>query len=580
MKLYLRLLDYLKPYKGQIYWAFFSMLILSLANILLIPLIGKLSEAIGNRDFALLNLVVIGAVLIYFLRGLSMYGQGYLMAYAGHRLVTDLRKHLYRHLQDLSLDFFAKWRTGEVISRVINDINVVQNAAISSVTEIAPNLITLIGVLSYLFYLNWRLTLITLLVIPLLALVIKVFGREMREVSRESQKKQADIASLLQESLAGVRVVKSFAMEKNVIEKFNKEAEKSFWLTLKQSQITVTQTPLLAFLNALAIVAIIWYGGFEVVSGRLSPANLIAFFAGIALIADPASRLGGISSTIQNALASAERIFEVIDIVPSVAEKPDARELSKISGRVEFNKVTFAYEAGQAPVLSDIDLMIQPGEVVALVGRSGAGKSSLVNLIPRFYDPQKGAVLVDGNDLLDVKLESLRSQLGMVPQETILFSGTIRENIAYARAEADQDTIESAARTANAHDFIMSLPEGYNTLVGERGVRLSGGERQRVAIARAILADPRILIFDEATSSLDAESERLVQEAMDNLMAGRTTLIIAHRLSTVQHADRIVVLDKGRIVEAGKHAELIEKGGLYSKLYEMQFKDEESNIPS
>lgn len=580
MKLYLRLLDYLKPYKGQIYWAFFSMLILSLANILLIPLIGKLSEAIGNRDFALLNLVVIGAVLIYFLRGLSMYGQGYLMAYAGHRLVTDLRKHLYRHLQDLSLDFFAKWRTGEVISRVINDINVVQNAAISSVTEIAPNLITLIGVLSYLFYLNWRLTLITLLVIPLLALVIKVFGREMREVSRESQKKQADIASLLQESLAGVRVVKSFAMEKNVIEKFNKEAEKSFWLTLKQSQITVTQTPLLAFLNALAIVAIIWYGGFEVVSGRLSPANLIAFFAGIALIADPASRLGGISSTIQNALASAERIFEVIDIVPSVAEKPDARELSKISGRVEFNKVTFAYEAGQAPVLSDIDLMIQPGEVVALVGRSGAGKSSLVNLIPRFYDPQKGAVLVDGNDLLDVKLESLRSQLGMVPQETILFSGTIRENIAYARAEADQDTIESAARTANAHDFIMSLPEGYNTLVGERGVRLSGGERQRVAIARAILADPRILIFDEATSSLDAESERLVQEAMDNLMAGRTTLIIAHRLSTVQHADRIVVLDKGRIVEIGKHAELIEKGGLYSKLYEMQFKDEESNIPS
>jgi len=580
MKLYLRLLDYLKPYKGQIYWAFFSMLILSLANILLIPLIGKLSEAIGNRDFALLNLVVIGAVLIYFLRGLSMYGQGYLMAYAGHRLVTDLRKHLYRHLQDLSLDFFAKWRTGEVISRVINDINVVQNAAISSVTEIAPNLITLIGVLSYLFYLNWRLTLITLLVIPLLALVIKVFGREMREVSRESQKKQADIASLLQESLAGVRVVKSFAMEKNIIEKFNKEAEKSFWLTLKQSQITVTQTPLLAFLNALAIVAIIWYGGFEVVSGRLSPANLIAFFAGIALIADPASRLGGISSTIQNALASAERIFEVIDIVPSVAEKPDARELSKISGRVEFNKVTFAYEAGQAPVLSDIDLMIQPGEVVALVGRSGAGKSSLVNLIPRFYDPQKGAVLVDGNDLLDVKLESLRSQLGMVPQETILFSGTIRENIAYARAEADQDTIESAARTANAHDFIMSLPEGYNTLVGERGVRLSGGERQRVAIARAILADPRILIFDEATSSLDAESERLVQEAMDNLMAGRTTLIIAHRLSTVQHADRIVVLDKGRIVEIGKHAELIEKGGLYSKLYEMQFKDEESNIPS
>ncbi|MBI5699424.1 ABC transporter ATP-binding protein [Candidatus Saganbacteria bacterium] len=580
MKLYLRLLEYLKPYKIQIFWAALSMLILSVANILLIPLIGKLSEAIGNRDFGLLNLVVIGAVSIYFLRGLSMYGQGYLMAYAGHRLVTDLRKQLYRHLQDLSLDFFAKWRTGEVISRVMNDINVVQNATISAITEILPNLITLLGVLGYLFYLNWRLTLITLIVIPLLSFVIKIFGREMREVSRESQKKQADIASLLQESLAGVRVVKSFAMEKNVIEKFNQEAEKSFWLTLKQSQITVTQTPLLAFLNALAIVAIIWYGGFEVVSGRLSPSNLIAFFAGIALIADPASRLGNISTVIQNALASAERIFEVIDIKPSVAERPDARELNKISGKVEFKNLTFSYEKGEAPVLTDIDLEIKPGEIIALVGRSGAGKSSLVNLIPRFYDPQKGMVLVDGHDLKDVKLQSLRSQLGMVPQETILFSGTIGENIAYARSDATTAEIESAAKTANAHDFIMGLPEGYDTLVGERGVRLSGGERQRVAIARAILADPRILIFDEATSALDAESERLVQEAMDNLMAGRTTLIIAHRLSTVQHADRIVVLDKGKIMEVGKHSELIEKGGLYAKLYEMQFKDEENNIPA
>ncbi|MFA4905260.1 MAG: ABC transporter ATP-binding protein [Candidatus Margulisiibacteriota bacterium] len=580
MKLYLRLLEYLKPYKSQIFWAALCMLILSVANILLIPLIGKLSEAIGNRDFGLLNLVVIGAVSIYFLRGLSMYGQGYLMAYAGHRLVTDLRKQLYRHLQDLSLDFFAKWRTGEVISRVMNDINVVQNATISAITEILPNLITLIGVLGYLFYLNWRLTLITLIVIPLLSWVIKIFGREMREVSRESQKKQADIASLLQESLAGVRVVKSFAMEKNVIEKFNQEAERSFWLTLKQSQITVTQTPLLAFLNALAIVAIIWYGGFEVVSGRLSPSNLIAFFAGIALIADPASRLGNISTVIQNALASAERIFEVIDIKPSVAEGPDAKELNKISGKVEFKNLTFSYEKGEAPVLTDIDLKIDPGEIIALVGRSGAGKSSLVNLIPRFYDPQKGAVLVDGHNLKEVKLQSLRSQLGMVPQETILFSGTIGENIAYARSEASTSDIESAAKTANAHNFIMGLPEGYETLVGERGVRLSGGERQRVAIARAILADPRILIFDEATSALDAESERLVQEAMENLMAGRTTLIIAHRLSTVQHADRIVVLDKGKIVEVGKHGELLAKGGLYSKLYEMQFKDEETNIPA
>lgn len=573
MKLYLRLIAYLRPYRRQIAGAMLCMLIFSLCNILLVPLIGKLSSAIGDKNFTLLNLVILGGLLLSFLRGLSHYGQGYLMAFAGHRLVTDLRVQLYRHLQDLSLDFFSKWRTGEVISRAGSDIANVQNAIISSVTEMAPNLVTLVGVLGYLFYLNWRLTLIAALVVPLFSYVISRFGAEMREVSRRAQEKVADVTSIVQEKISGVKIVKSFAMEKSELEKFRQEAEHSFWLTLKQSQISVTQSPVLAFLNVLALLAVIWYGGVEVVAGRISPENLIAFFAGIALISEPISRLGNLSTVVQNALASSERIFEIIDIRPSVSDATDAYELGPISGRIELKNVSFAYEKGEE-VLKKVNFQADPGEIIALVGRSGAGKTSLVNLIPRFYDVTSGEILIDGNSVKKVKLDSLRRQMGIVTQEVVLFSGTIRENIAYAKTEATQEEIERAARLANAQDFIMGLPMGYDTYVGERGVRLSGGERQRIAIARALLRDPKILIFDEATSSLDTESERLVQEALDRLMTGRTVIVIAHRLSTVQHADKILVLNKGQIVEAGKHEELLAGGGIYQKLYQMQFKDE------
>ena len=577
MKLYYRLMSYLKSYKSQIAGAMLCMLIVSAANVLLIPLIGKLSEAIGAKSFAILNLVIFAAVALYFLRGLATYGQGYLTSFAGYRLVTDLRIEVYKHVQDLSLDFFAKWRTGEVISRITNDISVVQQAVISSVMEILPNLITLFGVMGYLIYLNWRLTLITLLIIPLFSWVISRFGVEMREVSREAQKKAADVASILQETVSGARVVKSFAMEKQEVKKFSEESEKSFWLTLKQAQINVTQAPLLAFLQVLAVVAVVWYGAFEVVSGRLAASALISFFAGIAMVADPISKLGTINTTIQNALAAAERIFEVIDIAPSIKEKENAVELKDIKGKIEFKDVYFKYEKQGGAILEDINLTVNPGEIIALVGRSGAGKTSLVNLIPRFYDPSSGEILIDGYNLKDLKLESLRKQMGIIPQETVLFSGTIRDNIAYSKTDATDEEVKGAAQLANANDFICSMHESYNSLVGERGVRLSGGERQRIAIARALLRDPKILIFDEATSSLDTESEQVVQEAMNRLMKGRTVFIIAHRLSTIQHADRIVVVDKGRIAEVGKHADLLAEGGIYKKLYEMQFRDEEAS---
>ncbi len=576
MKLYRRLLSYLKPYRRQIIGAILCMVIVSITNILLIPLIGKLSEAIGSRNFSLLNMVVLGAVALYFFRGVATYGQGYLTSFAGYRVVTDLRIQVYRHIQDMSLDFFSKWRTGEVISRVTNDISVVQSAVIASVMEIMPNLLTLIGVIGYLIYLNWRLTLITFLVIPLLSFIINRFGSEMREVSREAQKKAADVASILQETVSGARVVKSFAMEKHETKKFTEELEKSFGLTLKQAQINVTQGPLLAFLQVLAIVAVVWYGAYEVVSGRLSPAELISFFAGLAMIADPVSKLGTINTTIQNALASAERIFEVIDIQPSIKEKENALELGTIKGEIEFRDVSFRYDKDGKVVLKNISFSVRPGEVIALVGRSGAGKSTVVNLIPRFYDPEKGTIMIDGHDLKDLKLESLRKQMGIIPQETVLFSGTIRDNIAYSKLEASDQEVERVSQLANAHDFIMTLPDRYQTLVGERGVRVSGGERQRIAIARALLRDPRILIFDEATSSLDSESERLVQEAMQRLISGRTVFIIAHRLSTVQHADRILVIDQGEITEQGTHQELLLKNGIYKKLYEMQFQDEKN----
>ena len=502
----------------------------------------------------------------------ATYGQGYLMSYAAQRMLFDLRTQLFEHINKLSLDFFTKWRTGDLIARSTNDIDNIQNGVVSAVIQLLPNLITLLGAICYLFYLNWRLSLLTIIIIPFLSIVINYFGKEMHKVSLDAQRKTADISSILEEKVAAVKIVKSFAMEDQEIKKFREESEKSFWLTLKQVQINVTQTPLLAFIQLAGIALIIWFGGFEVVSGKLDPSSLIAFFAGIALIADPISKLGDNSSVIQRSLASAIRIFEIIDLEPTVKEKPNAKELA-VKGALEFKDVSFRYEGGRELILDSVSLQAHPGQIVALVGRSGAGKTTLINLIPRFYDPTAGRILIDGQDLSDLKLPHFRKQIGIVSQETILFRGTIRDNILYGKSDATDGEVINASKAANAHSFIIEFPNGYETRAGERGMELSGGQRQRIAIARALLRNPKILIFDEATSSLDTESERLVQDAMDKLMKGRTTFVIAHRLSTVQHADKILVLDRGKIVESGRHDELLKKDGLYKKLYEMQFKD-------
>jgi len=575
MKLYLKLLKYMKPYWMYAVGALICIFLYSAANVVIIPLVGQLSKAIADKNFSSLNTIIFLGLFVFFLRAVLSYGQMYLMAFVAQRVVTDMRVQVYKHIQDQSLDFFSKWKTGEIMSRIMNDITIVQAALVSSTTDIIPHSLTLIGVIGYLFYLNWRLTALTLVLTPIFIFTVAKFGSEIRSIGSQIQKKTANITSILQETLSGIRVVKSFTMEKPELEKFKKESEDNFWLSMIESSITATQQPLMGFLQVLAVLFVVWYGGLEVLNGRLSANNLIAFFTGTALLIDPIIVLSRVNITIQRSLASTQRVFEIFDTKPSVIEKENPIVLTDPKGNVEFKNVTFKYDNMEIEALENLNLNIKSGEIIALVGPSGAGKSTFVNLIPRFYDTTRGRIYIDGNDIRDLTLLSLRKNIGIVPQETILFSGTIKENIAYGKIDATEEEIIRAAKIANAHNFIIDLPDSYNSYVGERGCNLSGGEKQRIAIARAVLRNPRILILDEATSSLDTESEKLVQEAMEKLMKGRTTFIIAHRLSTINYADRIVVLNKGKIVEIGNHQQLVSNNGLYQKLYEMQFRDEE-----
>jgi subfamily B ATP-binding cassette protein MsbA len=408
-----------------------------------------------------------------------------------------------------------------------------------------------------------------LIALPLIVQVIRLFAKEIREISEGVQQKAADITSHLQESISQIRVVKSFTMEKKEVEKFRREADKSFHLTMRALQILATQNPVIALLQTMAVIAIVWYGGMEIIYGNLSLPQLISFATALAIMTDPGNTLSKAYGIIQQGMASTRRIFELADIQPTIMDEKDAYPLPRIQGKIEYQAISFAYENNA--VLKQIDLTVEPGEVIALVGRTGAGKSTLVSLLMRFYDPTAGRILVDGHDIKKVKIESLRKQMAVVPQEINLFRGSVKENIAYGKPDATQEEIVAAAKAANAHDFISKLSQGYETEVGERGAKLSGGERQRIAIARAILRDPRILILDEATSSLDAETEALIHEALERLMKGRTSFIIAHRLYTVEN--RIVVIDAGKIAEIGSHAELLAKNGIYKHLYEIQFKN-------
>lgn len=465
------------------------------------------------------------------------------------------------------MKFYDTSRTGEIISRITNDVTKLQDTVVSGAISIVYQLFTFIGGIGYLFYLNHRLTFFLLIALPLMAYTINHFNQKIRRVSRHVQAKIATISHVLQETISSIRVVKSFGREEYEYSRFRNENEANFRAKLKNIQLSAIQAPSVEFLSATAFTAILWYGGYEVFQGRMRPAELIAYFTLLLTITTPLRSLTKLSSTIQQAFAAAERIFETLDLRDdSIVIHPQARDLERVEGELLFRDISFSYEDGK-PVLKDLNLEVEPGQVIALVGASGAGKTTLVDLIPRFYDPTEGEIFLDGVPIKEIALDSLRSFIGIVPQETVLFSGSLRDNIAYGRLEAKREDIIAAARAANAHDFIVELEREYETIIGERGVGLSGGQRQRIAIARAILKDPKILILDEATSALDAESEILVQEALQRLMKDRTTFVIAHRLSTIQNADTIIVLNQGRMVEKGDHRELLLRGGFYYNLY-------------
>ncbi|MFH1683400.1 MAG: ABC transporter ATP-binding protein [Candidatus Margulisiibacteriota bacterium] len=570
MKLYKRLLKFIKPYTPQIIGAGLCTIFVTGCTLLIAPLAGFIFQVIEEQNTARLNLAAVGMIVLFLGKGIFVYGQEYLSNFVVHRVIVDLRNRLYEHLQDHSLDFYSKWNTGELVSRVMADIQTLQMTLFTSFVTIIPHSLLLVGLLAYIFWLNWRLSLLTLIALPLIVQVIRVFARELRAISEGVQQKAADITSHLQETLSQIKVVKSFSMEEKEIKKFKGETEKSFQINMRAVQIVATQNPVIALLQTIAVVGIVWYGGIEIINGNLTLPQLISFATALGIMTDPGNTLSKGYSILQQGMASVKRIFEVEDIQPSIKDVDNAVALPKIQGKVEFENMSFSYE--QEEVLKDINLSVKPGEIIALIGRTGAGKSTLMSLLLRFYDPSSGKIMVDGNDIKKVKIESLRKQIAVVPQEVTLFRGSIKENIAYGKPDAKDDQIISAAKLANIHNFIEGLPEKYETQVGERGAKLSGGERQRVAIGRAILRDPRILSLDEATSSLDAETESLIREALERLMQERTTFIIAHRLYTIEKADRIVVIDDGKIAEIGSHQELLAKAGLYKHLYEIQFK--------
>lgn len=575
MQLYLRLLRYARPYLGRVIAAMLCLALTAGLTAMGMYLIKPVLDQVfnnANQAEALfyLRLVPVAIVLTYFLKGLATYGQDYLINYIGNRIVMDTRNELYAHLMRQELSFFHGQRSGMLISRVTHDSTLMQAAVSNVLGRMLGAILTSVSLIALLFYLNWQLACLSLLVFPLAVYPVLAIGKTLRKLSHQSQAKMADVTTVLHESISGIRVVKAFGMQAFEIKRFREEMQRYFDVVMRALRRTAISSPLMEFIGSFGICAMIVWSGTQVIRGESTTGTFFAFLGALASLYPQVKNLSGINNTIQQALAAAQRVFELLDRPPLIQDRPNAKTLHGFKSKIEFRNLSFGYQPERL-VLKQIQLTARAGEITAIVGRSGAGKTTLVDLLPRFADPTEGEILLDGHDLRDLTVASLRGHIGLVTQDTILFNDSVRNNIAYSKPDASQREIEAAAKAANAHEFILQTPQGYETLIGERGVRLSGGQRQRLAIARAVLRNPPILILDEATSALDTESERLIQAALDRLMKDRTTLVIAHRLSTVQHAHQIVVLDQGRIVERGRHAQLMRHNGIYKKLVRLQF---------
>jgi ABC-type multidrug transport system fused ATPase/permease subunit len=570
MQVLKRLFQLLTPYWTTIIIS--SLLLVGRAGLELVPPLFQreiIDEVITARNLTYLSAMIAALVGTYALNQLVQIGDNYVRHALGEKFIFDLRVRLYAYLQKMSLSFFERTSTGELMSRVTNDLSALENFVTHGSALTGVDLMRLIGGGVILFVLDYRLAALVMIPIPILALALRHYNTKIRPVYRRVRARLGDINAKLQDNLAGIRVIQAFAREDLEYSRFSKESERYYQARVKGIRYWSIFFPAIRFFGAMGAVIVLGVGSVMVVKEQLTIGTLVAFLAYITSIYDPINRLTEVDNIFQEAIAAGERIFELLDETTDVKDAPDAIELSAIRGEMVFDQVYFRYGSGDR-VLHDISFTMAPGEMVALVGPSGAGKTSIANLICRFYDPVKGHVTVDGCDLRNIKLASLRRQVGVVLQDSFLFNNTIAENLYYGKPDATEDELIAAARAANAHDFILQLPEGYNTEIGERGVKLSGGQKQRLALARAILADPRILILDEATSSVDAEAEYLIQQALERVLKGRTALVIAHRLSTVCNADKIIVLNHGRIAEVGSHQELMQRKGLYSQLYQRQ----------
>ncbi len=565
-----RVLQRVRPYLNRLVWAMLSMVVVAILSsgqaYMVKPL---LDEIFFNRDHSMLNILPLLLILLFLVKGLFVYSYSYLMERVGQYVVRDFRGKLYEHFQKLPVSFFDKTPTGELISRIINDVSIIQAAVSSSVVAMLKDFFQIIGLMGVIFYQNWKLALFTMIFLPLAIIPIVYFGKKYRKLSTQSQEHNAKLANHLHETITGQRVIKAFCAEEYEISRFYKTIDRLLSITIRDAQQRSISRPLMEFIGGLGIALIIWYGGREVLEGKATPGTFFSFLTALIMLYEPIKSVSNLNNPLQKGFAAAERIFTVLDIAPDIKDTPNAVQLSGFKKEIEFNDVSFSYEIGD-PVLKNINLRLRAGEMIALVGASGSGKTTLANLLPRFYEIDSGKIIIDGHDIKSVTIKSLRRQLAIVSQQTILFNDTIRNNIAYGCSDCLDTDIVAAARAAYALEFVQQLPDGFDTVIGESGSRLSGGQQQRIAIARALLKNAPILILDEATSSLDVESEREVQRALENLMKNRTTLVIAHRLSTIKKADRIIVMQHGKIVEEGAHDDLLRQKGVYEMLYNIQ----------